>query len=317
MALDTDLILDRRRLARRAAFWRGLAFVTIIVALAVVMLTRTEVAGREHIARLPISGAIVSDRPLLQLIDRLKEQDNVRGVIVSINSPGGTSVGGERLYHALRELDGEKPIVAHVTTLGASAAYMAALASDHIVAQRTSLTGSVGVLIQYGQLNRFLNDLGIEVGKVESGALKAEPSPFEPAEPAAVALLQSVVDDSFQYFIGLVEERRSPSADELALISDGRIFTGGQALRVGLVDAIGGEQTAIDWLEDERGIDDGLPVRNYKPRDDIGLGLTARITDQVLNRLFAAAGVPLPPTFSEGSVDGLWSVWHAPYTSDN
>lgn len=316
MPLDVDTVLDRRRLARRLALWRAAAILIAVGGLAAYVATRDGVLGAAHVARLPIKGAIVSDRPLVQLIEKLGKDDDVAGVVVAIDSPGGTSVGGERLYEALRELGEKKPVVAHVNTLGASAAYMAALASDHIVAHRTSLTGSIGVLIQYGQISEFLDELGIEVAKVESGPLKAEPNPFEPVKPEAVALLQSVVDDSFAYFLGLVMERRNLDEAEARRLADGRIFTGGQALASGLIDALGDEDSAVEWLETERGVEPDLPVRNYKAPDESDFSLTARVTDRIVDRLLAALGVAVPPTFPSGSVDGLWSVWHVAPPSD-
>lgn len=315
MALDVDALIDRRRMARRLTVWRGFAILVVIAAAAVAAYRFADL-GPQHVARLPITGAIVSDRPLMQLIDRLKENNNVVGVVVAIDSPGGTSVGGERLYNALRELGDVKPVVAHINTLGASAAYMTALATDHIVAHRTSLTGSIGVLIQYGQINGLLESWGIEIAKVESGPLKAEPNPFEPTDPAAVAVLQAVVDDSFGYFLELVEERRNLPPAEARRLSDGRIYTGGQALAEGLVDELGGEDTAVGWLERERGVPVDLPVRTYRPSDRSELSLTARMTDAVLARVLGAFGVSLPPLPPSGSVDGLWSLWHAPGSSD-
>lgn len=314
MALDADTILDRRRMTRRLAAWRALAILAVLAAVGTAVAFYGNL-GPQHVARLPVSGAITSDRSLMKLIERLEEDDDVAGVLVSINSPGGTSVGGEQLYKALRELGETKPLVAHIDTLGASAAYMTALASDHIVAQRTSLTGSVGVLIQYGQVNELLANLGIEVDKVDSGPLKAEPSPFQPAEPEAVAALQSVVDDTFDWFLGLVAERRALSEGDLSTIATGRIFTGAQALEEGLIDEIGGEDAAIAWLERERGVPEDLPVRTYEPDDDGSFSSSSGLAEIVIRHILSAVGVSLPAFPTDESVDGLWSLWHASWQS--
>lgn len=316
MALDVDTVIDRRRLTRRVAIWRGLAIVIAIASVAAFVATREGVVAGQHVARLNISGAMFAERPLLRAIERLRKDRRVAGVVVSIDSPGGTSVAGERTHDALRQLAEAKPMVTHIRQLGASAAYMAAIASDHVVAQRTSLTGSVGVLIQYAQATELLDNLGLQVSKVESGALKAEPFPFEPTSPEAVEQLQSVVDDTFEYFIDLVTERRSLSEAQVATISDGRIFTGAQALETDLVDALGGERTAIAWMEEERDLPTGLPVRDYRPSDDGDIPLVTRITDRVLERVAGAAGITLAPLPPHGSVDGLWSLWHGRRPSD-
>ncbi|MEO1103589.1 MAG: signal peptide peptidase SppA [Pseudomonadota bacterium] len=311
MALDADTVMDRRRLSRRVSFWRAIAVLAVIGAIAGVALTQTNL-GKPHIARLSVTGAIVSDRNMMKLIKRLEKSDTVAGVLVSINSPGGTSVGGERLFNALRELDGKKPVVAHINTLGASAAYMTALASDHIVAQRTSLTGSIGVLIQYGQISQLLERLGIKVAKIDSGPLKAEPNPFEPAPPAALAALQSVVDDTYDYFLGLVVERRAMPRAKAQRLSDGRIYTGAQALEEGLIDALGGEETAIEWLVAERDVAKGLPVRDYKPQSEDDFPLLSRLTAQMTDGVMNALGIPIPAEIPMGSIDGVWSIWQAP-----
>ncbi|MEM8662626.1 MAG: signal peptide peptidase SppA [Pseudomonadota bacterium] len=310
MSLEVDALIDRRRMRRRIAFWRGLAVVAVIAALAAGAATQVDLE-RKHVARISVSGAIVADRPLYRLIDKLKKEDSVAAVLVSIDSPGGTSVGGERLYDALRDLAEEKPVVSHINTLGASAAYMTAMGTDHIVAQRTSLTGSIGVLIQYGQINDLLANLGITVRKVDSGPLKAEPNPFEAPDPAAVAVLQSVVDDTYAYFLGLVVERRDIPEPRARQLADGRIFTGAQALESGLIDAIGGEETAIAWLRDNRNVPAGIPTRTYKPSRPGNVPFFARLWDASLDRVFAAIGLPVPPDIPMTSVDGLWSIWHA------
>lgn len=310
MALDVDAVIDRRRLTRRVSLWRALAILAVIGAIVWAGLSRFDF-GEKHIARLNVSGAILADRPLINLIDKLGKDDSVEGVLVSINSPGGTSVGGELLFNALRKLDAKKPVVAHITTLGASAAYMTALASDHIVAQRTSLTGSIGVLIQFGQISTLLDKLGIQVRKVDSGPLKAEPNPFEPTDPAAIAALQSVVDDTFAYFLGLVVERRNMPQEKAKRLADGRIFTGAQALEDGLIDEIGGEDAAVAWLVKERGVTPDLKIRTHRPKDETDVPFLARATNGALDRVFAALGIAIPPQFPMGSVDGLWSIWHA------
>lgn len=308
MALDVDAVIDRRRLTRRVALWRALAVLVVLGAIAGAFLAKGNLGG-PHVARLSVSGAIMSDRPLLKLIEKLRKDDNVAGVLVSIDSPGGTSVGGELLYNALREVDAVKPVVAHINTLGASAAYMTALASEHIVAQRTSLTGSIGVLIQFGQISEMLKSLGIEVRKVDSGPLKAEPNPFEPVDPAAVAVLQDVVNDSFDYFLALVVERRNMPEAKARLLADGRIFTGGQALADGLIDEIGDEDAAVAWLTKEKGLRPDLPVKTYSPDRDSGLPLISQMSNAVVDRVFAAIGVSIPSNVPMGSVDGLWSIW--------
>ncbi|ORE94475.1 signal peptide peptidase SppA [Acuticoccus yangtzensis] len=315
MTLDVDAILDRRRQARRISFWRGLVFVLAGIA-AAVTLAVTLSPQRQHVARIAITGAIVSDRPLMQLLDSVREDDDVAAVLLSIDSPGGTSVGGERLYEALRTVAIDKPVVAHINTLGASAAYMTAMAADHIVAHRTSLTGSIGVIIQYGQVGGLLDKIGVSMDKVTSGPLKAEPDPFGSTPPEAVDVLQSVVDDSYAWFLSLVVERRGLEEATARRLADGRIYTGTQALEAGLIDEIGGEDAAVAWLARDRNLSPNLPIKTYKPRAERDFSLTARMTSAIADRILGALGITLPSFPSTGSVDGLLSLWQASFSSD-
>lgn len=310
MALDVDSVIDRRRLSRRVTLWRALAIIAVIGGIIAGVLSQVGLRG-PHVARITIQGPIVAERPLLQLIERIRKRDDVAGVVVSINSPGGTAVGGERLYEALRKLDQQKPIVAHINAVAASAGYMIALASDHIVAHRTSLTGSIGVLIQYGSFKGLLDKLGVDIGKVDSGPLKAEPSPFEAVDPRALAALQSVVDDTFEFFLGLVIDRRDMERAKAQRLADGRIFTGKQAADDGLIDAIGDEATAVAWLVEERNVPKGLSVRNYRPSRQGDNSLSLSLADRLVNRVLTAMGLPVDPQLPLGSVDGLWSIWQA------
>jgi protease-4 len=320
MSLDADVLVDRRRLRRSVTVWRALAVVAIAAALAGVAFAffGGEGIGRNapHIARLPIEGLITDDRDTVELIDEMALNDNVKGVILFINSPGGSTTGGEVTYNALRKLAEKKPVVAQIGTLGASAAYMIALSADHIIAHYTSLTGSIGVLMQYGQVHDLLAKLGVEVNMVHSGPLKAEPSPFDPPSPAAVDMLQGLVMDTYDWFVGLVVERRDLDEATARGLADGRVFTGHQALEAKLIDEIGDQTAAVDWLGKARGVNVELPVRTWKTPDEFeDLPFTSRIAYGIADRLLGAVGLDGALPFSIGGpvqLDGLVSLWHGP-----
>lgn len=320
--MDASEIVDRRQMRRRVSFWRAAAFIALAIALLALVHVSTGGLWRQaepQIARISISGFIASDRERIRLINLLAEDEAVRGVIVAIDSSGGTTAGGEALYEALRELAAAKPTVATMDTIGASAAYMAAIAADHIVARQTTITGSIGVLFQFPEFGDLLDKLGVDVTEVTSGPLKAEPSLFEPATPEGLAMIQSLVDDTYRWFVGLVAERRSLSVPEATALADGRIFSGRQALDAGLVDELGGEDAALAWLE-TRGVDADLPVRTWAPsRPGIGFPF-AHAAVEVAARLL---GIPPEAVTALGAeriiperlmLDGLLSVWQAPTT---
>jgi len=266
MSLDADAIVDRRRMRRKLTFWRVSALV--IALLAVIGTAFVFVPGSRlmpqgaYIARIQVQGLIRGNQGRVEALARLGKS-RARAVIVHIDSPGGTTAGSEQLYGALRELQSKKPMVVVVDGLAASGAYIAALSAEHIVAQETSLVGSIGVLFQYPNFTDVLKTIGIKVEEVKSSPLKAAPNGFEPTSPEARAAIEAVVLDSYAWFKGLVKDRRKMDDQLLAQVSDGRVFTGRQAVGLKLVDGLGNEKAALDWLEKEKKVPASTPVRDY------------------------------------------------------
>jgi protease IV len=313
MTLDADALVDRRRTRRKLVFWRAAAFVLAVLALLAAgsMLGIGDSVGgiaRPHIARITVSGVITEDRDMTKLISDIADEAAVQAIIVSIDSPGGTTTGGEALYNSLREAAARKPMVATVGTLAASAGYMTAIATDHIVARRTSITGSIGVYFQYGNVASLLDKLGVEVKAVKSAPLKAEPSPFTEDEvPGSREVLARLVDDTYQWFVDIVAERRNLSRADALRLADGSIYSGQRALEYRLVDAIGDEDVAIAWLETERGVAEDLPVLDRRPpRRSSPFSLTG----EMLTRVGSLVGVDLDGLAGYHKLDGLVSVWH-------
>jgi protease-4 len=320
----SDYLVDRRRLRRKLSFWRVAAILCLIIA---IIVAGTRLFGSSansftpHIARLSIGGIITSDRKTLTLIHDIGEAKNVSAVLVSIDSPGGTTTGAEQLYDALRKLSAKKPTVAVVGTLAASGGYIAAIGTDEIFSRGNSIVGSIGVLVQYPNVAKLLDKVGVKMEAIKSSPLKASPDGFEDTSPEARAAIASLVNDSFDWFKALVKERRKMSDQELAAVDDGRIFTGRQGIGLKLVDKIGGEQEAIDWLEQERGIGKGLPVRDWTQQKSLGtlgiLGFSARLAEW--------SGFPdLSRTLDYGQslsdarlLDGLVSIWQFDSTLGN
>jgi protease-4 len=268
------------------------------------------------IARVTIEGLIRNSRPRTEALTRLAES-NAKAVIIHINSPGGTVAGSEELYDSLMRLKAKKPMVVVVDGLAASGGYIAALASDHIMAQQSSIVGSIGVLFQFPNFTELLKTVGVQVETIKSAPLKASPNGLEPTTPEARAAVESLVKDSFAWFKDLVRNRRGLDQAAVEKVSDGRVYTGRQALELKLIDALGDEFAAVDWLAKEKGIDPKTPVRDFRlsPRfgdlpflhtgavwmlDAVGLGgLAERFKDlgavQAIERL---------------NLDGLLALWH-------
>jgi len=317
MLSETETVLDRRRLRRHLTFWRVAAIVAAFLALGALLLAREDAAvliSSDHIARVAVTGTISESREQLKMLKKLEDDDHAKAVIVFVNSPGGTTTGGEALFQALRSVAAKKPVVAQFGTVAASAGYIVGLAGDHIVSRGNTITGSVGVIVQWPEFAGLLDKVGIKVQEVKSGELKAVPSPFTPVDEPALAVTKDMVDDSFRWFLGLVRERRGIDPASVPGLEKGRIFTGRQALELKLVDSIGGEDAAVTWLEDKRGIAKDLKVVDWKPERPSSLdrlGLTRSLVRDIVSEAITGTREALSghPVTSPLRLDGLVSVW--------
>jgi len=323
MSLDADLIVDRRRMRRKLTFWRVLAVLIATGAIVAVTATITRrdggglTAGSDHIARVRITGLIRNDQERVDSLEKLAKSGRAKAVIVHIDSPGGTTAGSEQLHQALKGVAAAKPLVVVVDGLAASGGYIAAMSADHIVAQETSLVGSIGVLFQYPNVGELLKMVGVKVEEIKSSPLKAAPNGYEPTSPEARAAIEALVKDSYGWFRNMVRDRRKMEGPALDTVTDGRVFTGRQALTLRLVDQIGNEKTAMAWLTTEKGIEADTPVRDWKLKPRFGdltmLHLAAALVLDAVGLRSVAAHI-------EGSVqaverlnlDGLLALWHPP-----
>ncbi len=312
---EADLLVDRRILRRKLTFWR-VALLAILAAGVIgfsLYYGGEDLAGGRHIARLSIEGVITGDKDTLKLVREIGNSHGAQALIVTIESPGGTTTGAERLYNELRIVAAKKPVVAVVGTMAASGGYIAAMGTDRIFAEGNSLVGSIGVLFQFPNFGKLLDTVGVSMESVKSSPLKAAPNGYEPTSPEARAALAALVSDSFNWFKDLVKSRRALSEGELAKVSDGRVFTGRQGIDLKLVDALGGEREAIEWLEQDKKIPKGLPVREWKkPRSLERLGLLGASVAALEGLGLFELATPLRRLANMGDarlLDGLVSVW--------
>jgi protease IV len=272
LSANADLIADRRRLRRKLLIWRGFAFAAVVAALLGVGFavggSKFYGIGNPHIARFDIKGFISGDVATLKAIKKLKDDKHATAVLINIDSPGGTVTGSEAILNALKDLKAKKPTVAVVTGTAASGAYVVALGTERIIVRETSIVGSIGVLVQFPNVGKLLDTVGVKMEEVKSSPLKAAPNGFEPTSPEARAALQAIVVENYSWFKKLVKDSRSMSEEQLNVVSDGRVFSGRQGIELRLVDALGGEKEAIAWLEQEKGIQKELPVKDWKPEQE-------------------------------------------------
>lgn len=315
MTLETENVLDRRNLRRRVGLWRGLAVAAAAVAVGALAshFGAASFADSKHIARVTVEGMITEDRDMLRLLKRLGENKQVQGVILFINSPGGTTTGGEAMFEAIRDVAKTKPVVAQFGTVAASAAYITGLATDHIVARGNSITGSVGVIVQWPDVSGLLDKVGVKMNEIKSGPLKAVPSMFEPVSPDGRKLTEAMIAKSQTWFLGLVKDRRGVATAAIPGLEQGRIFSGREALQHKLVDAIGGEAEAVRYLEDKRSTPKDLKIVDWRPRRQADLGWL-RLTAHAMAKVFGSgdAGyhiLNIEKGFAASLLDGFVSVW--------
>ena len=266
MSLETDLLLDRRRLKRRLFFWRGAAVIAAVVA----VFAAVQGPGgwgpgglgieTAHVERLTVRGIITENRKLTEAITKLADRDSVKALIVVIDSPGGSVAGGESLHEAISKVATKKPVVAVMGGLAASAGYMIAVPAQRIFARDATITGSIGVILETGEASGLMKTIGVTAEAITSGPLKDQPNFAHPLSEQGRVVLKGLVMDMYEQFVAMVASGRHMDPARVRELGDGRAYTGRQALALGLVDEIGGESAARIWLGQTKGVSPKLPV---------------------------------------------------------
>lgn len=305
MQTDGDLLVDRKRLKSRLTVWRAVA----ILALALAALfysgrfdqgSSPTTMGRDYIARITVEGVMSDNKERDELLKNILKDDRAKALVVRLDSPGGTALGGEELYLQLKKIAEKKPVVGVMRTLCASACYMAAMGTDHIVAREGTLTGSIGVMMQSAEFSRLADKLGITPITIKSGKFKDAPSLSQPFTEEEREVVKLVVMDAYEHFVRIIMEGRGLPEAEVRTLADGRVYTGGQAARLKLIDGLGGEEEAVAWLASAKKIDAKLPVRDIKPDPKF---------DSLFKKLGSAMGLNIFGNTMVG-LDGLVSIWH-------
>ncbi len=297
--MELDWIIVRKKLKKQILFWRTFAVLAVIALIIFQFGNFDTIKDKNHIAVLNVSNIITDNPKRSKALIKVANDDLIKALIVNIDSPGGTVVGGEALYLHLREVSSKKPVVAVISDLATSAGYMTAIAADKIFARQSSITGSIGVIIQTTDITVLLDKIGIKPEAIKSSPLKAQPSPLEPMSNKTRSATRLVVEDIFNMFIDMVSTRRNMNRQTVKKLADGRIYTGRQAVKNGLIDAIGGEKEALNWLSSAKNIDKHLPLKLL--RFDEEESFLKKILDRFLGKILISDGLRL---------DGLVSLWH-------
>lgn len=332
MKVTPDVLIDRRSLRRELSIWRIMFVAVAILSLLTFMWqwdNDFSIVNPPHILRVSINGFINDDRQrdedLLDIINR----ENTKAVILSIDSYGGTTSGSEALFETFRKIAAVKPVVATIGNAATSGGYIVAMSADHIIARKTTITGSIGVIFEWPQLHDLLDKWGISMKTVKSSPFKGEPRPFSKTPEDAIQNIEDLIQDSYDWFLNLVSERRQIDMESTRIIGDGRVYTGRQALDLNLIDAIGGEQKARDWLAAEHDISYDLNVHDWDWNDrrnwdwnDSNVMNSPGV--RIMHGLAASLGLQdlLAPfgrisTQITRNSDGLLSVWQLPPSRDD
>lgn len=296
MSLLPDNFAALLYLKNQCRKWKNIAFLMLIISFLLFFKLISRSSSEpgnidndvsKYIATIKIDGIIFDDDYRTKILKKIATQDNIKAVIVNIDSPGGGVVGSEILYNNLREIAKHKPIVTIMGSMAASGGYMAAIASDYIIARNGTLTGSIGVVIQASEITNLADKIGVKFLTYKSSPLKAAPSPFEKTSPKIDQVINESIRDTYEFFSGLVLERRGDKLNKKNLnnIIDGRVFTGRQAIKAGLVDEIGGEAEALSYLKTTAQINvDDIEVKEISIKEEESKFLGQFLGESAVNK---------------------------------
>ena len=261
MSLDWQILEENKKKWYRKGIWRGI-LISIILAITISLFLNFNnfSSNFSHIARISINGVIFDNSETIEIIDNLAKNDNVKSVIVRINSPGGSVVGSESLYVAINSLSQKKPVISLMGEIATSGGYIVALASNYILARKNTLTGSIGVIVENQNFSELSEKIGVSIDTTKSGKIKGGQNPLSPSDPLVKINNQKLVNYSFDWFISIIKKNRDINQSVIELVSDGRTLTGGMAMDLGLIDGIGSEKEALKYLEKKYPDFKGLPI---------------------------------------------------------
>ena len=243
--------------------------IIVIVILLIVTASLQFQQKENFIAKITVEGIIKDRNDILEQLKDLDNDQNVKGLITIINSPGGTYVGSKEIHESIKKLSKKIPTVAYMREMATSGGYLVSLSSDRIFGNEGTITGSIGVILQTADISQLLGKLGINPVIIKSGDLKAVPNPAEEIDEKKLNYLKDVIKKMQTEFLNLVKKSRDISSSTLDLVSDGRIVTGKQAKDLKLIDAVGTENDAISWLKKEAGLDDKVKVKDLSVQSEI------------------------------------------------
>ena len=267
----------------------GIVFFVFIYALAFVSVKKTtSVSTGGGVGILEITDVLTDSKPYRKILEKLSKRRDVKALLVYINSPGGGVVASQEIYYAIRKFKEEKkvPVVAYISSVGASGGYYVAVAADKIMAAPGAITGSIGVIAEFPAFHELLSKIGIKFRVFKKGKFKDVGSPFRDMTEEEKEYLDELLEDVYKQFVQTVAERRNLDTLNLKEWAEGRIFTGRQAKKIGLIDSLGTYEDALSLAGELAGIK-GKPKEIRIPKRKKGLlyRLLEGITDVPLFKI--------------------------------
>ncbi|MGE4318389.1 MAG: signal peptide peptidase SppA [Deferribacterales bacterium] len=259
------------------AFLFFLAFAIVVRIISVMGGMEDDLVMQDSIAVVRLEGIILNTRDLGDELKKLDENDRIKGVILEINSPGGAIAPTEALYLRLQKM--KKPVYAVMESLAASGGYYTAAGCDRIYAMDTTTTGSIGVIMEFSNIQGLLDKIGVKTVVVKSGKMKDVPSPTRPMTKEEEEYLQGSINDFYEMFIRDILKNRPIKEEKLREVADGRVFSGRQAKELKLIDKIGTREEAVEDMKTDLGMPD-LDVREYYEEEK---GLVRQLLSQAKN----------------------------------
>jgi protease IV len=236
--------------------------------------------GGGKIAVVELRGEISSSENIVRQVKKYREERGIKAILLRIDSPGGAVVPSQEIYEEVRKTrDGGKPVVVSMGSLAASGGYYVSCGASRIVANRGTLTGSIGVVSQFLQLQNLLGKVGIDMKTIKSGKLKDAGSYSRKMNEADEKYFQGLIDEVYRQFVGVVESERNLSHAEVLSIADGRVFTGESAVELGLVDTIGTYEDAMRIAASLGGIEGRPTIVRERKRRSVLDGLTSDVVE--------------------------------------
>ena len=263
--------MKKRSIVTLVVVFGGLFLGLLVFIGVLVMVFSPDAPGQPEpsIGVVELDGPISQSEDFIDDLDRFEDDDNIKAVIIRINSPGGSVAPSQEMYYAIRRLADKKPVAVSMGTVAASGGYYAACGSDKIFANPGTITGSIGVITQFFNVEELLDGARVDVHTVKSGDFKDSGSPFREFTDQDEEYFADMVFDIHDQFVEDVAECRGMEVRDVEQLADGRVFTGRQAHQLNLVDELGSLQEVIEYLADETGLDD--PPVVYPPEEQLGL----------------------------------------------